>query len=205
MEKKKQVMAVSMSSEINVLARELNRISEMNRRTRDFTLNSLRRALVGFIALFPVYRTYVSAAAGLDERDAHYIQWTIARAQVADPTTNASLFQWLEDVLLKRYPEHLPIAERQVMLHGCARIRVMHDDVEAFPRFAFRGVDQPSGSRPRSAARKHARNSRSLANPDNVGPASSIDSAITPLLLMHFANSIQPPSASSIPEHRASA
>ncbi len=31
---------MSMSSEINVLARELNRISEMNRRTRDFTLNA---------------------------------------------------------------------------------------------------------------------------------------------------------------------
>ena len=63
-EKKKQVMAVSMSSEINGLARELNRISEMNRRTRDFTLNSIRRALIGFIAHFPVYRTYVSPPPG---------------------------------------------------------------------------------------------------------------------------------------------
>ena len=115
-EKKKQVMAVAMSSEINGLARELNRISEMNRRTRDFTLISIRRALIGFIAHFPVYRTYVSGSPGVDERDAHYIQWTIAHARLADPTTNASLFQWLEDVLLKRYPEHLPLAERQVML-----------------------------------------------------------------------------------------
>jgi (1->4)-alpha-D-glucan 1-alpha-D-glucosylmutase len=130
-EKKKQVMAVSMSSEINGLARELNRISEMNRRTRDFTLNSIRRALIGFIAHFPVYRTYVSEAPGVDERDAHYIQWTIARAKVADPTTNASLFQWLEDVLLKRYPEHLPLAERQVMLHFAMKLQQITGPVMA--------------------------------------------------------------------------
>ncbi len=130
-EKKKQVMAVSMASEINGLARELNRISEMNRRTRDFTLNSIRRALIGFIAHFPVYRTYVSEAPGVDERDAHYIQWTIARARVADPTTNASLFQWLEDVLLKRYPEHLPLAERQVMLHFAMKLQQITGPVMA--------------------------------------------------------------------------
>src|SRR5215469_2517000 len=130
-EKKKQVMAVSMASEINGLARELNRISEMNRRTRDFTLNSIRRALIGFIAHFPVYRTYVSEAPGVDERDAHYIQWTIARARVADPTRNASLFQWLEDVLLKRYPEHLPIAERQVMLHFAMKLQQITGPVMA--------------------------------------------------------------------------
>ncbi|MGZ3480379.1 MAG: malto-oligosyltrehalose synthase, partial [Myxococcaceae bacterium] len=130
-EKKKQVMAVSMSSEINGLARELNRISEMNRRTRDFTLNSLRRALIGFIAHFPVYRTYVSTSTGVDERDAHYIQWTIARARAADPTTNASLFSWLEDVLLKRYPEHLPLAERQVMLHFAMKLQQITGPVMA--------------------------------------------------------------------------
>jgi len=130
-EKKKQVMAVSMASEINGLARELNRISEMNRRTRDFTLNSIRRALIGFIAHFPVYRTYVSGAPGVDERDAHYIEWTIARARMADPTTNASLFEWLEDVLLKRYPEHLPLAERQVMLHFAMKLQQITGPVMA--------------------------------------------------------------------------
>ena len=130
-EKKKQVMAVSMASEINGLARELNRISEMNRRTRDFTLNSIRRALIGFIAHFPVYRTYVSSAPGVDERDAHYIQWTIARARAADPTTNASLFQWLEDMLLKRYPEHLPETERQVMLHFAMKLQQITGPVMA--------------------------------------------------------------------------
>jgi (1->4)-alpha-D-glucan 1-alpha-D-glucosylmutase len=130
-EKKKQVMAVAMASEINGLARELNRISEMNRRTRDFTLNSIRRALIGFIAHFPVYRTYVSGSNGVDERDAHYIRWTVARARAADPTTNASLFQWLEDVLLKRYPEHLPTPEREVMLRFAMKLQQLTGPVMA--------------------------------------------------------------------------
>src|SRR5262249_54063440 len=130
-EKKKQVMAVSMASEINGLARELNRISEMNRRTRDFTLNSIRRALIGFIAHFPVYRTYVSGSNGVDERDAHYIRWTVARARAADPTTNASLFQWLEEVLLKRYPDHLPAPEREVMLRFAMKLQQLTGPVMA--------------------------------------------------------------------------
>jgi (1->4)-alpha-D-glucan 1-alpha-D-glucosylmutase len=130
-EKKKQVMAVAMASEINGLARELNRISEMNRRTRDFTLNSTRRALIGFIAHVPVYRTYVSGANGVDERDAHYIRWTVARARAADPTTNASLFQWLEDVLLKRYPDHLPAPEREVLLGFAMKLQQLTGPVMA--------------------------------------------------------------------------
>src|SRR5439155_23327603 len=42
--KKKLIMSASMASELNVLAHELARIAELNRRTRDFTLNALRRA-----------------------------------------------------------------------------------------------------------------------------------------------------------------
>ena len=68
-EKKRLVMSSSMASEVNMLAHRLNRISEMNRRTRDFTLNELTRALVEFVALFPVYRTYVTRRGEVDERD----------------------------------------------------------------------------------------------------------------------------------------
>ena len=46
-------MQVSMSSELNVLSRRLDRISEQHRRSRDFTLESLRDALREVIACFP--------------------------------------------------------------------------------------------------------------------------------------------------------
>ena len=48
-----------MSSELNVLSRRLDRISEQHRSSRDFTLESLRDALREVIACFPVYRTYI--------------------------------------------------------------------------------------------------------------------------------------------------
>jgi (1->4)-alpha-D-glucan 1-alpha-D-glucosylmutase len=106
-EKKRLITSSSMASEINVLAHRLNRISETNRRTRDFTLNALRRALVEFVALFPVYRTYVAPDGEMDVRDREYVERTIARARRRSPLTDPSIFDFLRDVLLLRYPETL--------------------------------------------------------------------------------------------------
>ncbi len=100
-EKKKLVLASSMSSEVEMSARELNRISEMNRRTRDFTLGSLRAALVEYVACFPVYRTYVDES-GADERDRSFVDRALALARRRNPTVNASVFQFLRDVLVAR-------------------------------------------------------------------------------------------------------
>jgi (1->4)-alpha-D-glucan 1-alpha-D-glucosylmutase len=131
-EKKRLILRDFMSSELNMLAHRLNRISEMNRRTRDFTLNSLRRALQEFIALFPVYRTYVDASrAELDERDVRYIQWAVARARHRNATTNATLFDFLEDILLRRYPEHLRPEERAEMLEFAMRLQQVTGPVMA--------------------------------------------------------------------------
>ncbi|MGH2618866.1 MAG: malto-oligosyltrehalose synthase, partial [Thermomicrobiales bacterium] len=58
-ETKNLMLRTALASETNVLARALNRISEQNRRTRDFTLNALRHALREVITAFPVYRTYI--------------------------------------------------------------------------------------------------------------------------------------------------
>ncbi|MDZ4384501.1 MAG: malto-oligosyltrehalose synthase, partial [Nitrospirota bacterium] len=67
-EKKKLIMKVAMSSEVNTLGYYLDRISEKNRHTRDFTLNSLIAVIIEVVALFPVYRTYITAA-GITDRD----------------------------------------------------------------------------------------------------------------------------------------
>src|SRR5439155_20617671 len=55
---KKHIMWTDMASELNVLTYALNRISERNRRSRDYTLNSLRDALAEVVACFFKYRTY---------------------------------------------------------------------------------------------------------------------------------------------------
>ena len=58
---KKLILRTAMSSELHVLARRLDRISEQHRWSRDFTASSLHLALGEVIACFPVYRTYVQA------------------------------------------------------------------------------------------------------------------------------------------------
>ena len=56
---KRQIFRASMSSELQLLAHRLNRISQRHRRSRDFTLNTLRTALREILACFSVYRTYI--------------------------------------------------------------------------------------------------------------------------------------------------
>ncbi len=103
-EKRKLIMRIAMSSEINTLGRFLNRLSEKNRHTRDFTLNSLTTAMMEIIASFPVYRTYVNSY-GVMDRDQRYMEQAVSRARRKNPTLSTSLFSFLEDVLLLKYPD----------------------------------------------------------------------------------------------------
>ncbi len=103
-EKKKLVMQVAMASEVNTLGRYLNDFSERNRHTRDFTLNSLRSAITEVIAVFPVYRTYTNTWTVAD-RDRQEIELAIARAKRKNPALSESIFDFLKDVLLLRFPD----------------------------------------------------------------------------------------------------
>ncbi|HCE68234.1 MAG TPA: malto-oligosyltrehalose synthase [Geobacter sp.] len=105
-DKKKLVMQAAMSSEINTLGHYLNRISEQSRHTRDFTLNSLIKSIVEVIAYFPVYRTYINSFE-VHERDRQYIEATIGRAKRQNPAISASVFDFIRDVLLLRFPEFM--------------------------------------------------------------------------------------------------
>lgn len=96
---KQIIMETALASELNVLARELNRISEDDRRSRDFTLNSLRDALLEVVACFPVYRTYVTDA-GWTARDREVVDVAVARARGRNPALEPSVFDFVRDVLL---------------------------------------------------------------------------------------------------------
>ncbi len=104
--KKRMLMRSSMASEINMLSFRLNRLSEGNRRTRDFTLNALTGALVDYAARLPIYRTYVEGndAASVDERDRQYIESTIRAAKRASRELNRTIFDFLRSVLLLENP-----------------------------------------------------------------------------------------------------
>ncbi|MCF6154377.1 MAG: malto-oligosyltrehalose synthase [Candidatus Brocadia sp.] len=114
-EKKKLIMEVIMSSEVNTLGHYLNRLSEKNRHTRDFTLNSLTNAIKETIAFFPVYRTYTKPSE-VAERDKRYIEIAVSKAKRKNPAMSESVFDFLKDVLLLKYPENFKDADQREWL-----------------------------------------------------------------------------------------
>lgn len=102
---KRLITSTSMASELNVLAHELNRLSEQNRRSRDFTLNGLQEALREVVACFPVYRTYVSEL-GFNSSDEVAVNEAIGQAQRRNPTIDFSIFEFIRGHLCPvRQPE----------------------------------------------------------------------------------------------------
>lgn len=91
---KRLIIATSMSSELKVLAQELNRLSEQNRRSRDFTLDGLQEALREVVACFPVYRTYISDR-GFSSADEMAINEAIGQAKRRNPTLESSIFEFI--------------------------------------------------------------------------------------------------------------
>jgi (1->4)-alpha-D-glucan 1-alpha-D-glucosylmutase len=105
-ETKKLIMRASMASEINVLGHQLNRLSERDRRSRDFTLNSLTHAIREIIACFPVYRTYVTdGPEPVLERDRAYIRQAVAWAKRRNPALSGLVFDFVRTLLLKEWDE----------------------------------------------------------------------------------------------------
>jgi (1->4)-alpha-D-glucan 1-alpha-D-glucosylmutase len=102
---KKIIMQASMSSEIGVLGHQLDRISEQNRWSRDFTLSSQTEAIREIIANFPVYRTYIGESGVLD-RDRRYVEMAVSRAKRRNPATSASIFDFVRNILLLKYPDN---------------------------------------------------------------------------------------------------
>ena len=113
-EKKKLIMGVSMSSELNVLGHDLDCLSERDRWSRDFTLNNLTHVIREIIACFPVYRTYVTESQErVTERDRAYIQLAVAKAKRRNPALSGVAFDFVRDLLLKLTEDWSPQDRRE--------------------------------------------------------------------------------------------
>jgi (1->4)-alpha-D-glucan 1-alpha-D-glucosylmutase len=120
---KRLIMETAMASELSVLAHMLDRIAENNRKSRDFTLESLRRVILEVVACFPVYRTYVDER-GWTPDDRRVVERAIGRARRRNPAMEASLFDFFREVVLPRDPGDLPPgAERREGTPPGARTR----------------------------------------------------------------------------------
>lgn len=129
-EKKKLIINTSMASEVNILAYRLNRISERNRRSRDFTLNSLRSALIEYIASFPVYRTYITPSQ-IDATDRRNVELAITRAKRKSPVINVTIFDFLRDILLLRHGADAGEEERRDQLDFAMKVQQLTGPVMA--------------------------------------------------------------------------
>lgn len=95
---KRQVMRAELASEVQVLVNGLNRLSERDWRTRDYTMRDIRLALEEVIACFPVYRTYIDRRR-LAPEDLRDIDWAIAQARKNPQFQDESIFDYLWGIL----------------------------------------------------------------------------------------------------------
>jgi (1->4)-alpha-D-glucan 1-alpha-D-glucosylmutase len=110
--KKRLVMRISLANEVNVLGNMVDRLSEQNRWFRDYTLEALARAVRETIACFPVYRTYLEPGRPVSEEDRAVIERAVAAAKRRNPAIEESVFNFLLDLLLFRFPENLDEEQR---------------------------------------------------------------------------------------------
>ncbi|HTL70096.1 MAG TPA: malto-oligosyltrehalose synthase [Candidatus Eisenbacteria bacterium] len=104
---KNSFAAEFMASEVDSLGCRLDRISEGNRRYRDFTRGNLTLAIQAVIDAFPVYRTYVPPSGGVSARDEAIIRRAVERARKRTPRLDPAIFDFIRDVLLLRLEEEV--------------------------------------------------------------------------------------------------
>ena len=115
--KKLLVMRLALANDVNVLGNMVDRLSEQNRWYRDFTLEALARAVRETIACFPVYRTYLAPGRPVSDEDRQVVERAVAAAERRNPAIEESVFNFLRDILLFRFPENLDDDARAAHTH----------------------------------------------------------------------------------------
>ncbi len=126
---KRDVIRTALASELNVLSTELLRIARADRRTRDYTLNALRRALTEMAACMPVYRTYI-----IDEpsaQDLRYMDWAMRDAQRHSDDADLSVFGFVRQTLLGEAVRGAPEGLRARVRHFAVRFQQFSAPVAA--------------------------------------------------------------------------
>jgi (1->4)-alpha-D-glucan 1-alpha-D-glucosylmutase len=85
-----------------MLAEQFDEVAQRDRHTRDFTLRGLRNVLRELIACFPVYRTYITAAANVSDADRRAIDAAVTEAIYRNPSTGAVVFDFVGRTILSQ-------------------------------------------------------------------------------------------------------
>jgi (1->4)-alpha-D-glucan 1-alpha-D-glucosylmutase len=165
-EAKRTILRSSLASELQMLALRLERIAMRDRRSRDFTLATLRRAIGETIAAFPVYRTYVRPDGTHDPTDIQIVVRAIRVARRRNPEITPSVFAFLRDQLLfkgqaEEDRDRAEFAMRFQQLTGPVVAKGV-EDTAFYTYVRFVGLNEVGGSPERfgtSVAAFHAMNS----------------------------------------------
>lgn len=118
---KKLMIQEDMASDVHNLALLLKKISSRDRHGSDITLNALRRALTEVLAVFPVYRTYISQDA-VSESDRKIILDAVDRARANFPALLHG-FAFVHRFLLLDFPDYVTDEEKRDWLHFAMRFQ----------------------------------------------------------------------------------
>ncbi|MDR3460922.1 MAG: malto-oligosyltrehalose synthase [Beijerinckiaceae bacterium] len=104
---KTQVLAESFSSELESLVSDTKRIADANRLTRDYSVNMIRVALADIINAFPVYRTYITPTACVNE-DNVLVAGALRKAKVATSLPDRGVHDFIGSILRGTVPMGSP-------------------------------------------------------------------------------------------------
>ncbi|GLS43657.1 malto-oligosyltrehalose synthase [Methylobacterium brachythecii] len=102
---KAEILETSFASELEVLTGDLKAIADADRRTRDFSLNAIRRALIEIVARFPTYRSYLPPdldESDVDQEDIQLVEQTVRKAKRWSVLPDRSVHDFAADALLGR-------------------------------------------------------------------------------------------------------
>ncbi|MDR7037093.1 (1-_4)-alpha-D-glucan 1-alpha-D-glucosylmutase [Methylobacterium sp. BE186] len=102
---KSEILEISFASELEVLTADLKEIADSDRRTRDFSLNAIRRALIEIIARFPTYRSYLPPdldESEVESEDVRLIEGAVAKAKRWSALPDRSVHDFAANALLGR-------------------------------------------------------------------------------------------------------
>jgi (1->4)-alpha-D-glucan 1-alpha-D-glucosylmutase len=102
---RKLIIQEDMASDVHNLADLLKKISGQDRHGSDITLNALQRALTEVLAVFPVYRTYISEVV-VSDNDRKYILEALDRAGLDFPALLHG-FTFVRRFLLLDFPHYV--------------------------------------------------------------------------------------------------
>lgn len=102
---KAEILEISFASELEVMTSDLKAVADADRRTRDFSVNAIRRALIEIIARFPTYRSYLPGdldESDVEDEDIRLIENAVKKAKRWSGLPDRSVHDFAADALLGR-------------------------------------------------------------------------------------------------------